>query len=130
MDYQEINSKTIDRWVDEGWEWGVPIDHETYIKAKNGEWDVFLTPTKPVPHEWPVAPAEDDAEYEVVEETAVVEDTAEDAEVADAEVAEEIAPEPEPESEPEEAPLVGEPVVDDEVVDAIVDEIVANATGE
>lgn len=52
MDYQEINSKTIDRWVDEGWEWGVPIDHETYIKAKNGEWDVFLTPTKPIPHEW------------------------------------------------------------------------------
>lgn len=20
--YQEINSKTIDRWVEEGWEWG------------------------------------------------------------------------------------------------------------
>ena len=52
MDYTEINSKTIDRWVEEGWEWGVPIDHETFIKAKNGEWDVGLTPTKPVPHEW------------------------------------------------------------------------------
>ncbi len=52
MDYTEINSKTIDRWVDEGWEWGIPISHETYVKALGGEWDVFLTPTKPVPHEW------------------------------------------------------------------------------
>ena len=52
MDYQEINSKTIDRWIEEGWEWGIPIDHETYINALNGKWDVFLTPTKPVPHEW------------------------------------------------------------------------------
>ncbi len=52
MDYQDINSETIDRWVEEGWEWGIPIDHETYVKALNGEWDIFLTPTKPVPHEW------------------------------------------------------------------------------
>ncbi len=26
--YQDINSKTVDRWVDEGWEWGRPISHE------------------------------------------------------------------------------------------------------
>lgn len=52
MDYQDINSKTIDRWIEEGWEWGKPITHETYEKAKRGEWDVFLTPTKPVPHAW------------------------------------------------------------------------------
>ena len=51
-DYQDINSETIDRWVEEGWEWGIPIDHETYVKAQNGEWDVQLTPTKPVPPEW------------------------------------------------------------------------------
>ena len=25
--YQDINSRTIDRWVDEGWEWGKPISH-------------------------------------------------------------------------------------------------------
>ena len=30
MNYQDINARTIDRWVDEGWEWGIPIDHETY----------------------------------------------------------------------------------------------------
>jgi len=52
MDYTKINSETIDRWVDDGWEWGVPISHEVFVKAKAGEWDVGLTPTKPVPHEW------------------------------------------------------------------------------
>ena len=50
--YQDINARTIDRWVDQGWEWGKPISHEMYVKALNGEWDVYLTPTKPVPHEW------------------------------------------------------------------------------
>jgi SAM-dependent methyltransferase len=52
INYSEINSQTIDRWIEEGWEWGVPITHEEYIKAKNGEWDVLLTPTKNVPKEW------------------------------------------------------------------------------
>ncbi|MBR6007335.1 MAG: class I SAM-dependent methyltransferase [Clostridia bacterium] len=50
--YQDINAETIDRWIDEGWEWGVPIDTETFRRAKNGDWDVVLTPTKPVPHAW------------------------------------------------------------------------------
>lgn len=50
--YQDINADTIDRWVREGWEWGKPISHETYVNAKNGQWDVYLTPTKPVPHTW------------------------------------------------------------------------------
>ncbi len=52
MNYTDINASTIDRWVDEGWEWGKPIDHETYLRALRGDWDVLLTPTKPVPHEW------------------------------------------------------------------------------
>ena len=52
MSYQDINAETIDRWIEEGWEWGVPISHETYVRATEGIWDVVLTPTKPVPHEW------------------------------------------------------------------------------
>ncbi len=52
MKYQEINSKTIDSWCKNGWQWGKPISQEEYQKALNGEWDVFLTPTKAVPHEW------------------------------------------------------------------------------
>ena len=52
MDYQDINAATIDRWIEEGWEWGIPIDHETYRRALEGDWNVLLTPTKPVPHGW------------------------------------------------------------------------------
>lgn len=52
MDYQDINSKTIDRWCEEGWQWGQPISHEAYEKALHGEWAVYLTPTKAVPHRW------------------------------------------------------------------------------
>ena len=50
--YADINASTIDRWIDEGWEWGIPISHESFEKAKRGEWEVFLTPTKPVPRAW------------------------------------------------------------------------------
>jgi len=50
--YQQINKETIDKWAENGWEWSKPVSHEEYIKAKNGKWDVFLTPTVPVPHNW------------------------------------------------------------------------------
>ena len=52
MEYQDINAQTIDRWIREGWEWGKPISHEIYEQAEREEWDVYLTPTKTVPHEW------------------------------------------------------------------------------
>lgn len=50
--YQDINAKVIDKWCAEGWEWGEPISHELFEKAEKGEWGVYLTPTKTVPHEW------------------------------------------------------------------------------
>lgn len=50
--YTDINSKTIDRWVESGWEWGKPVSHEEYLRAKNGELSVLLTPTKTVPADW------------------------------------------------------------------------------
>lgn len=52
MNYQDINAATIDRWIEEGWEWGIPISHEDYVNATKGKWDMLLTPTKFVPHEW------------------------------------------------------------------------------
>ena len=52
MEYQDINAKTIDDWCKDGWEWGRPISHEDFESALGGEWDVYLTPTKRVPHEW------------------------------------------------------------------------------
>ena len=52
QNYQDANAAVIDRWITEGWEWGKPVDHETYINAQNGQWSVVLTPTKAVPHKW------------------------------------------------------------------------------
>ena len=52
MRYQDINARTIDGWVAEGWEWGMPIDHETYERARRGDWQILLTPTIPVPRSW------------------------------------------------------------------------------
>ncbi len=51
-EYTEVNARTVDRWVENGWEWGTPVSHEVCGKARRGEWDVLLTPTRPVPHEW------------------------------------------------------------------------------
>lgn len=50
--YQDINKETIDRWVEEGWEWGKPITHQQFVDAKNGIFNVLLTPTINVPKEW------------------------------------------------------------------------------
>lgn len=52
MNYQDINAATIDRWIEQGWEWGRPISHEIFVAAKRGKWQMLLTPTKPVPKEW------------------------------------------------------------------------------
>ena len=52
MKYQDINAQTIDRWIAEGWEWGKPISHEAYERAAQGNWELVLTPLKPVPKRW------------------------------------------------------------------------------
>ena len=52
MKYTDINAETIDRWIEEGWEWGKPISHDEYAEAVKGNWKMVLTPVKPVPKEW------------------------------------------------------------------------------
>ena len=52
MNYQDINAKTVDGWVEEGWEWGKPISREEFAAAKQGDWRMLLTPCRPVPKEW------------------------------------------------------------------------------
>ena len=52
LKYQDINAQVIDSWVKDGWKWGIPIDHETYVKALNGDFEMRLTPTKNVPKDW------------------------------------------------------------------------------
>jgi len=50
--YQDINAQTIDKWIEEGWEWGNPISHDEFENAKGGSWNVKLTPVRFVPHRW------------------------------------------------------------------------------
>ncbi len=50
--YTDVNAKTIDKWIEDGWEWGTPISHEEYLKAKSGALNVLLTPIRFVPEGW------------------------------------------------------------------------------
>ena len=52
MSYTDINSKAIDSWAENGWEWGIPITHEEFLRARQGDWSVYLTPCVPVPKDW------------------------------------------------------------------------------
>lgn len=51
-DYTELNAAEWDRRAREGNIWTLPIGHEEYLRARDGECRVLLTPTKPVPREW------------------------------------------------------------------------------
>ena len=50
--YTDVNAKTIDSWVEGGWEWGIPISGEAFQKVREGEWAVDLSPAKKVPRNW------------------------------------------------------------------------------
>ena len=52
IDYTKINSKAWDTRAENGCCYAVPISHEVYENAKNGIWEVILTPVKPVPKGW------------------------------------------------------------------------------
>jgi SAM-dependent methyltransferase len=52
MDILKYNKKAWNSEVVKGNEWTIPVDHETIEKAKNGDWKIVLTPTKPVPKNW------------------------------------------------------------------------------
>jgi len=51
-DTVEYNSKAWDRQVETGNEWTIPVTHKTIERARKGQWNIFLTPTKPVPKNW------------------------------------------------------------------------------
>jgi SAM-dependent methyltransferase len=52
MDVREFNRRAWDRQVEQGNRWTVPVGPEAIAAAREGRWDVVLTPTRPVPHEW------------------------------------------------------------------------------
>ena len=52
MDVRDFNRRAWDALVDKGNRWTVPVGPEVIAEARAGRWDVVLTPTRPVPHEW------------------------------------------------------------------------------
>lgn len=51
-DLLEHNRLSWDRQSKEGSPWCTPVDAKTISKAKSGDWQVILTPLKPVPKSW------------------------------------------------------------------------------
>jgi hypothetical protein len=37
QNYTDVNSKTWDKWAENGCEWSLPISHEEYNNAQNGQ---------------------------------------------------------------------------------------------
>ena len=51
-EYTSINAAEWNKRAREGNVWTLPISHDEFVKAQNGEWEVLLTATKPVPKKW------------------------------------------------------------------------------
>jgi SAM-dependent methyltransferase len=51
-DPREHNRRGWNQRVAEGDEWTVPVDPATIARARRGDWEVLLTPHKPVPRGW------------------------------------------------------------------------------
>ena len=52
MDIAKYNRKAWDGLVQSGNRWTVPVSSEEIAEARNGNWNIVLTPRKPVPREW------------------------------------------------------------------------------
>lgn len=51
----DVRSYNRDVWNNEvatGNQWTVPVSSETIEAARRGNWEIILTPTKPIPREW------------------------------------------------------------------------------
>ncbi len=52
MDILSYNRQAWDSQVAKGCRWTVPVGPEVIAAARQGDWQVVLTPTKPVPRSW------------------------------------------------------------------------------
>jgi SAM-dependent methyltransferase len=52
MDIRAYNRQAWDRQAEKGNRWTVPVAPEVIAAARTGDWQVLLTPTRPVPREW------------------------------------------------------------------------------
>lgn len=52
MDIRSHNRRAWDAQVERGNIWTVPVGPDVVADARRGRWDIFLTPTRPVPKAW------------------------------------------------------------------------------
>jgi hypothetical protein len=52
MDVRAYNREAWDKLVESGDRWTVPVTTDEIQRAKQGEWQIVLTPTMPVPKSW------------------------------------------------------------------------------
>ncbi len=52
MDVRSYNQHAWDRQVEQGNRWTVPVSPAVIAAARTGEWQIVLTPTRPVPRDW------------------------------------------------------------------------------
>lgn len=52
MNVFDFNQRAWDRLVESGNRWTVPVSSEDIMKARDGEWQLLLTPSVPVPDNW------------------------------------------------------------------------------
>jgi SAM-dependent methyltransferase len=52
VDIQGYNRIAWDRQVEQGNRWTIPVGDDVIAAARQGEWEILLTPTKPVPRAW------------------------------------------------------------------------------
>jgi ubiquinone/menaquinone biosynthesis C-methylase UbiE len=52
MDVRSYNREAWNREVEKGNKWTIPVSSEAISAARKGQWEIVLTPTKPVPREW------------------------------------------------------------------------------
>ena len=52
MDYVAYNESAWDKAVRDGNVWTIPVSDEAVNAARHGEYNIVLTPMKPVPHDW------------------------------------------------------------------------------
>ena len=52
IDVRAYNREAWNRQVEKGNQWTVPVSIEVVAAARRGEWQILLTPVKPVPRDW------------------------------------------------------------------------------
>ena len=52
MDIRSYNREAWDRQVEARNPWTVPVSPQNVADARSGQWEIFLTPTRPVPNDW------------------------------------------------------------------------------